>query len=122
MLSVRRRNPVNYSLCNQTVTVYRRDGETFSKQVYNRGFLEFKKTETVEKTGESEASSFLLVIPCDEAILAPGDKVLMGEGADVTTMEAWRDFIPAKVTGLAVVKYVDYKYFDGRICHVEAGG
>ena len=48
-MSVRRKNPVDYRLCNQTVTVYHKDGESFSRVVYDRAFLDFKKTENVDK-------------------------------------------------------------------------
>jgi len=30
--------------------------------------------------------------------------------------------IPVKVPGLVVVKYVDPKYWNGKLVHVEAGG
>ena len=51
-----------------------------------------------------------------------GDKVLLGEGPEIATREEWAGFIPAKVPGLVVVKYVDPKYWQGRLIHVEAGG
>lgn len=48
--------------------------------------------------------------------------MLLGEGAEISTREAWAALIPAKVKGLAVVKYADPKYWNGRMVHVEAGG
>lgn len=122
MLSVQRRFPLDYSKCNQTVTVYHKDGETFTRTVHRNAFLDFRKTRNVEKTGGKETNSFLLVIPCKEPCVYPEDKVLLGEGAEVTAMDEWRKLIPATVPGLVVVKYVDPKYWDGRMCHVEAGG
>ena len=123
MLCVRPHSPVDYSKCNQTVTVYRWDGSaTYTRTVYNNAFLDFKKTQNVDKTGSSEANSFLLVIPCDSQPVFVGDKVLMGNGPGVTTAAEWREFIPAKVPGLVVVKYVDLKYWQGHMVHVEAGG
>ena len=85
-------------------------------------FLDFKKTQNVDKTGSTEANGFLLVLPGDSVPVAVGDKVLLGEGPKVTTREEWAALIPAKVPGLAVVKYVDPKYWKGRQVHVEAGG
>lgn len=114
-------NPLNYDLCNQTVTVYSNHGGTFSTTVYRRAFLDFKKTRNVEKTGSTDTTGFLLVIP-GEVTLYPGDKVLHGEGAPVTTREEWAKLIPATTPGLCVVKYVDPKYWQGVQCHVEAGG
>lgn len=123
MLSVRNRPPVDYSKCDQTVTVYHWDGkDTYTRTVYNRAFLDHKKTQTTEKTGSKEANSFLLVIPCSSQAVFVGDKVLLGEGPEVSTREAWAALIPSKVPGLVVVKYVDPKYWKGRMVHVEAGG
>lgn len=122
MVSLRRRCPVDYRLCNQTVTVYHKDGDTYTRTVYDRAFLDFRKTQNVDKTGSRETNSFLLVIPCDHQIIYPKDKVLLGEGPEITTREAWAGFIPAKVPGLVVVEYVDPKYWRGEIVHVEAGG
>ena len=120
----RRESPVDYSLCNQTVTIYHWDGgETYTRRVIERGaFLDFKKVQDVSKTGSTEVNSFLLVIPCSEIPVAVGDKVLHGAGADIAGRASWAAFIPAKVPGLAVVKWVDPKYWKGRLVHVEAGG
>ena len=114
--------PVDYSLCNQTVTIYHTDGKTYTRTVRRDAFLDFKKTETTAKTGNREANSFLLVIPGDSPAVSVGDKVLLGEGAAVSTREEWAALIPAKVSGLVVVQYVDPKYWNGRMCHTEAGG
>lgn len=125
MVRVRRReNPVDYRLCNQTVTLYHWDSkEAITRRVIKKGaFLDFKKVQDVSKTGSGEVNSFLLVIPCSESPVAVGDKVLLGEGPEITAPEEWRSLIPATVPGLAVVKYVDPKYWKGRMVHVEAGG
>ena len=121
-----RKPPVDYRLCNQTVTVYHphkdSQGQISGVDVSTyRGFLDFRKTRNVEKTGSSEANSFLLVIPGDRQMVFPGDKVLLGEGQPITP-EQWRDLIPTKVTGLCVVKYADLKYWAGNPVHTEAGG
>ena len=46
----------------------------------------------------------------------------MGETVPDEAMKWWRSFIPAKVDGLVVVKYVDVKRFGGKTVHTEAGG
>ena len=118
-----RRSPVDYRLCNQTVTVYHDNGDkTYTRKVFTDAFLDFKKTQNVDKTGSSEANSFLLVIPGDSVPVAVGDKVMNGEGPEIATREDWAAFIPAKVPGLVVVKYVDPKYWRGAVVHTEAGG
>lgn len=122
MLSLRQRCPVDYRLCTQTVTVYHKDGDTYTRTVYDRAFLDFKKTQNVDKTGSSESNSFLIVIPFDHQTVYIGDKVLLGIGAEITTREAWAAFVPVKVPGLCVVKYIDPKYWSGEMVHIEAGG
>lgn len=124
MLALRRREcPVDYSLCNQTVTVYHWDGKTtYTRKIFANAFLDFKKTQNVDKTGASEANSFLLVIPGAIVPVAVGDKVLLGEGPEIQSREDWSALIPVKVPGLVVVKYVDPKYWHGSVVHTEAGG
>ena len=119
----RRSSPVDYRLCNQTVTVYHWDGGAeYTRKVFTNAFLDFRKTQNVDKTGSKEANSFLLVIPGPVVPVAVGDKVILGDGPEIATREAWASFIPSKVTGLVVVKYVDPKYWNGKIVHTEAGG
>lgn len=148
MLRVRPGPPVDYSLCNQTVTLYHADlsaGFVCQRTVFAGAFLDFKKVQTVDKTGSREANGFLLVLPsgcggrlvwatpqeynalaeADRAgrfTLRPGDKVLLGEGPVITAREEWQRLIPASCYGLVVVKDVDPKYWQGAVCHVEGGG
>lgn len=122
VLNIRRRKgPLDYRLCNQTVTVYHKEGDKITRTVYSDAFLDFKKTENVDKTGSKEVNSFLMVIPCSEVCVHPEDKVLLGTGEEITAAR-WPSFIPMKVPGLVVVKYVDPKYWSGKLVHVEAGG
>lgn len=123
MYSLRPTCPVDYRFCNQTVTIYHWDGkETYTRTVRENVFLDFRKNQTVDKTGSKEVNSFLLVVPGSDIAVAVGDKVLIGEGKDVSTREEWAALIPSKVDGLAVVKYVDPKYWMGKVVHTEAGG
>lgn len=114
--------PVDYGLCRQTVTVYHNENGAVTRTVHRRALLDFKKTQSVDKTGSREANAFLLVIPGPEAQVAVGDKVLPGEGPECAAPEEWVALIPARVPGLAVVRYVDRKYWNGSVCHTEAGG
>lgn len=123
LLFLRNTAPINYDLlCQQTVTVYRKEGDGYTRRVYPKAFLDFKKTQSVDKTGSKEANSFLLVIPGPSQAVFVGDKVLLGEGPEITTREEWASFIPTKVKGLVVVDYVDSKYWNGQLVHTEAGG
>lgn len=112
-----------YRLCDQTVTVYHREGtDQITRTVIGRAFLDNRKNYNVDKTGSSEANSFLLVIPGSTVPVHVGDKVVRGEGPEVTTDAQWRELIPAKVEDLVVVRYVDPKYYRGALVHTEAGG
>ena len=123
MLFRRNPTPIDYSrLCNQTVTVYHKDGDTYTQTVFRDAFLDFRKNQTVDRTGSKESNSFLLIIPGDTQAVFVGDKVLLGDGPEISTREDWAAFVPAKVPGLVVVDYVDPKYWHGRLVHTEAGG
>jgi hypothetical protein len=122
MLMLRNACPVDYSLCNQTVTVYHQADGKYSRKVYDRAFLDFRKTRNTDKTGSKEANSFLLVIPGDTQAVFVGDKVLLGIGPEVASREDWAALVPVKVPGLVVVSYVDPKYWHGKLVHTEAGG
>ena len=122
MLMLKPTCPVDYQLCNQTVTVYHQDGDNYTRTVYDRAFLDFRKTLTVDKTGSRDANSFLLVIPGSTQAVFGEDKVLLGIGPEITDRAAWAAFKPSAVTGLVVVKYVDPKYWNGKMVHTEAGG
>ena len=124
MLRVRPHPPVDYSKCNQTVTIYHQEAPgAYTRTVLkHKAFLDFKKTQNIDKIGSHEVNSFLLVIPCAEPCVAVGDKVLLGEGPVISNREEWAAFLPVKVPGLVVVKYVDPKYWNGKMVHVEAGG
>lgn len=123
MLTVQKRPPLDYEKCNQTVTIYHQAAVgSYTRTVCPCAFLDFRKTQNVDKTGSSEANSFLLVVPCAAQGVFVGDKVLLGTGPQVITREEWAALIPAKVPGLVVVKYVDPKYWNGKMVHLEAGG
>ena len=114
----------NYELCKHPVTIYHRTDDGVTRTVYEKAYLDFKKTENVERTGSSEVNTFLLVIPGDTVACEVGDKVFDGIGEEVTGDAAawWRDFIPTKHQGVCVVKFVDIKRWNGVIVHTEAGG
>ena len=126
MRAIKNANPIRYDvLCNQTVTVYRKEegAAKFAKTVFEKAFLDFRKTVSTDRLGATESTSFLLVIPGSVQAVFPGDKVLLGNGPDIPSGDYWaKEFIPSKVDGLVVVKYADPKYWNGKIIHTEAGG
>lgn len=114
-------SPVDYRLCNQTVTVYHREGDTVTTTVYNNAFFDMRKSQTVDEQGTREANAFLLVIPGATQAVFVGDKVLLGEGAEISPGQ-WAGFIPAAVENLAIVSHAGVKYWQGKAVHTEAGG
>lgn len=140
---------MDYSLCDQVVTLYHPlgQGEAFActRTVFAGAHLDWRKNQTVNKAGSREVNSFLLVLPsgwngrpvwvtpqeydvlepaarAGRFTLAGGDKVLLGEGPAIESREAWAKLLPARCSGLVVVRDVDPKYWRGEVCHVEGGG
>ena len=115
MVRLLRAVPLDYSLCDQTVTVYRREGLT--RHVIHGAYYDFKDTELAQEQGEA-AVSFLLIVP-GRAQIAPGDKVMPGVGPEAFS---WAALNPAEITGLGVVKSVSPKHFGAGVCHTEVRG
>ncbi|MDL2327478.1 hypothetical protein LJC64_02300 [Ruminococcaceae bacterium OttesenSCG-928-A11] len=130
--------PLDYSLCNQTVTVYHMDRatKTVYRWVIEGAHFEWRRDNKLGKTGNTETNSFLLVIPQssrrwvppaqlagapDAYTLENQDKVFLGVGPEVAPPpQDWVGLIPAKVHGLVVVNQVAPKYWRGAVCHLEA--
>lgn len=121
-------NEAFYTLCRQTVTVYRLEERSVTRQVFPRAFFEHRRSrslnysqnQSLSRVGPREAGSFLLVIPGQTQTVFPGDKVLLGEGPELSAGE-WAAFIPSRIPGLAVVTWAEPKYWNGRTVHTEAG-
>lgn len=107
--------PLDYSLCCQTVTVYRREGQ--GREVLTGVYHDWKQMEDVGAFGGEERVEFTLIVP-GEAPLSPGDKVLPGEGGAA----GWEELTPHRFPGLGTVRSVCKKYFAGRLCHTEVKG
>lgn len=116
MLRPSNRIPLDYSLCTMTVTVYRREGLT--REVLEGVHYEYTdRLQTVD--GRRTCSrGFLLVVP-GSCRLAPGDKVLLGIGPDLSR---WEDLNVADTPTLGVIETVKPRFFRGQPCHVEARG
>ncbi len=112
--------PLDYSLCRQTVTIYRRKAGSVSRQVMENSFFAPQTTKKWCVEGAETGASFLLILPGETAELSPGDRVYQGIGPQVTEAQ-WRGFLPATVPGLFAVEYVKPCYFMGTQCHLEAG-
>ena len=106
-------NPFDYSLCAQTVTVYR--GQ--QRQVAENCHLSRQISTPTENYGKSEEKKFLLIIPGDFP-LQPGDRIYDGIGP---TEVDWDTFIPALVPELYEVSFAKPCFWDGEVTHWEAG-
>lgn len=139
MLSVQRKAAPCYKHCDQTVTVYHQEGDSYRQMVIKGVYLDYRKNSNIDKIGSREVNSFLLILPqgaggmhylspseylgeTNTYTIAANDKVLLGEGQEIVTAEQWRALIPSKVDGMVVVQQVDPKYYMGSICHLEVGG
>lgn len=112
--------PLDYSLCDQTVTVYHRQGLQILRQVVEGCYLQQQVSRREDTLGAREEHSFLLVMPGDAQRVFPGDRIYAGIGPEIGS-EDWAGFLPVKVPGLYEAAYAAPFYWDGVMCHVEAG-
>ena len=119
MLIPRKQSPLDYSLCNQTVTVYRR--ESLQRQVLEGVYYDGRREETVRDEQLDAGVHFTLIIP-GQVALAPGDKVLPGVGPVLETAEQWAALTADSLPYLGIVASVSTKYWQGQPCHVEVKG
>ena len=112
--------PLDYSLCDRTVTIYRKQGDTILREVAENCFFLLQEEQTTDRQGLQRDTLCFLVMPGQIQRIFPGDRVYEGIGPQVSLVE-WENFLPQTVPGLAVLSYVKPWYWDGRLCHVEAG-
>lgn len=109
---------MDYPLCDQTVTVYRKTGSQISRQVVENCYLQLQDVQEAGITGSRQERKFLLVMPGQTQRVFAGDRIFDGVGPHVTD---WASFIPVKVPGLVQAAYAQPYYMNGALCHVEAG-
>lgn len=112
--------PLDYSLCDQVVTVYHRQGGKILRQVIDGCYLQRQTDRREDTLGTRQEHPFLLVMPGDIQRVFPGDRIYAGIGPKVGP-EEWIGFLPAQVPGLYEAAYAAPFYWDGVLCHVEAG-
>ena len=110
-------NPFDYSLCSQTVTLYRKMGADIRRQVHRNVYLSCRVSTPTEPYGKSKEKKFLLIIPGDFPLL-PGDRIFAGIGPETVD---WQSFLPAAVPELYEVSFAKPCYWDGNLTHWEAG-
>lgn len=108
---------LDYSLCDQTVTIYRKKGEDVTRQILGNCYFSGQHNTPTETYGKSQEKKFRLIIPGDTPILC-GDRIYEGIGpAEVE----WETFVPAAVPALYEVRFAKPCHFMGEITHWEAG-
>lgn len=111
-------NPLDYSLCSQTVTLYRRTGEKITRKVLPGCHLSQQLAMPQTNYGKSMEKKFLLIIPGNSNPPQPGDRIYDGIGPENAD---WASFLPAVVPELMEVSYVKPCCWDGEIVYWEAG-
>lgn len=111
---------MDYSLCKETVTIYRREPDRVIRTVVHNCYLEMREKRDFSTIGCHRDTCFLLIMPGSTQQVFPGDRVMRGIGPEVA-LEQWREFIPAAVPGLGEASYAAPFYWNGEISHVEAG-
>ncbi len=104
---------MDYTLCDQTVTVYSKSGR---RQVLEGTYFALEEG-VGQETGAPERR-FLLIVPGSRIRVFVGDRVLPGIGP----MEVdWETFLPVHVPGLVEVGCTRHYRLDGEVTHMEAG-
>lgn len=111
-------NPLNYSLCQQTVTVYQKKGEEISRQVAQTCYFSQSVSTPTQSYGKSKEKKFLLIIPGEEIPLQPGDRIFTGIGPETVD---WQVFLPACIPEVFEVSFAKPCYWEGTLTHWEAG-
>ncbi len=109
--------PLDYSLCNQTVTLYRLRNGTVQRRVVDGVHYRYWTQEKLDAAGKSRETGCLLIIP-GKADIQPGDRVYPGVGPQITA-QTWAGFLPVQIPGLAQIRYVAPQWWQGEICHTE---
>lgn len=109
---------LDYSLCDQTVTVYRMENGQLQRQVIDGCHYAWEDVLSQELPGQRLDRRFLLIVPGNVQRVFPGDRIYHGVGPEEVD---WKVFLPVNVPALGEVQYARACWWGGDICHVEAG-
>lgn len=112
--------PVDYSVCCQTVTVYRKTSAGIQRTELSGCFLQWEDTVSYNRLGGQRERKFLLIQPGRCQQVFPGDRVMEGIGPEITEGE-WATFVSELVDNLGEVAYAKVYRWQGSFCHTEAG-
>lgn len=110
--------PLDYSLCDRTVTIYRKENGVVQRLVAEGCYYVWQVAEETDVLGTRQVTRFLLIMPgaCQRVFV--GDRIYDGVGPEAVD---WASFIPVKVPGVAEVAYVRPCWWGSSVCHIEAG-
>ena len=111
-------HPLDYSLCDKVVTIYRKEGSSVRRWKEQGCFYQWQLSQQQGVSGARRDTKFLLVLPGRRRKILPGDRIFDGVGPNEVD---WARFVPAAVEGLSEVAYVQPFFWEGKLCHVEAG-
>lgn len=110
---------LTYPFCDTTVTVYHKDSTGIHRTVA-QGFYRWEDSVRETDGVAHFARKFLLILPGSSQQVFPGDRVIAGEGPEISPAE-WESFVPSLVPGLSQAAYATPWYWEGVIAHTEAG-
>lgn len=110
--------PLDYSLCDKTVTVYRMENGKLQRLVVEGCYYVWQVGQETDALGTRQITRFLLIMPGSCQRVFPGDRIYDGVGPEEVD---WPTFLPTNVPGLSQVAYTRPTWWAGSICHVEAG-
>lgn len=111
---------VDYSMCCQTVTVYRKLSDRILRHVIPGCFLQWKEYLAGEPGMQRLERGFQLIQPGEKQLVYYGDYVFEGEGPEVT-LDDWDFFVLTDGIAMGVVNYATAYRWEGIFCHTEAG-
>lgn len=130
-----------YEFCDQVVTLYHVEYHPefrCRRIVFHGAYFDSREVLSQDVVSQSKERRCFVLLPCgngrpdwiesgmamplneNKFTLEPGDRILRGEGPEITTRQQWSGFIPVNISGLAVVKEVSAKEWKGVVRHVEA--
>ncbi len=110
---------MEYGLCRQTVTLYRKTEAGISRQVVENCCYTWQDIRRDSSPGTRLERKFRLIMPGSPQRVLPGDRVFPGVGPELT-LGQWTAFLPVTVPGLSQVRQVKPCFLGECLLHTEA--
>ena len=106
-----------HPLCDQTVTLYRRQGDSLCRQVLTDCYFRYETALQHQGTVPGLTRPFRLLTEQEVKI---GDRIFPGVGPEIAP-EDWAGFLPERQEGLCQVSRVKPRCFPGQAGYYDAG-